>query len=89
MSPAWISVRQAVPVSGGKHGTRNFKIQGIVSSIELCEQQQELIHYRAVLVPRLWRCTLTTQCRVFLDMDIKAEFVDPAFAKAGCRQISD
>jgi NTE family protein len=27
--------------------------------------------------------------RLLLDMDIKAEFVDPAFAKAGCRQISD
>jgi len=27
--------------------------------------------------------------RLLLDMDIKAEFIDPAFARAGCRQISD
>lgn len=83
MAPAWISIRQAVPVSGGKHGTRIFKIQGIVSTIELCEQQQELIHYRVVLVPRLWRCTLTTQCRVFQDMDIKDMVKEVLTAKGG------
>jgi hypothetical protein len=27
--------------------------------------------------------------RLLMDMGIKAEFVDPAFAKAGCRQTSD
>jgi hypothetical protein len=27
--------------------------------------------------------------RLLMDMDIKAEFIDPAFAKAGCRQTSD
>ena len=27
--------------------------------------------------------------RLLMDMNIKAEFIDPAFAKAGCRQTSD
>lgn len=70
-SKASIAIRQAIPVSGGKHGTRIYKIHGIVSSFEVLEMMQEFIKYRVVLVPRLWKCTLTTQSRVFLDMDIK------------------
>jgi type VI secretion system secreted protein VgrG len=70
-SPAWISVRQAVPVSGGKYGTKIQKIHGLLSSFDLIEQVQEFVKYRATLVPRLWKCSLTTQCRVFQDMDIK------------------
>ena len=27
--------------------------------------------------------------RLLMDMDIKAEFVDPVFAKTGCRQAAD
>jgi type VI secretion system secreted protein VgrG len=70
-NPAWIDIRQSVPVSGGKQGTRHYKLHGIVSTFEVLEKVQDYIKYRAVLVPRLWKCTLTTQCRVFQDMDIK------------------
>jgi type VI secretion system secreted protein VgrG len=68
---AWLHIRQSIPVSGGKRGTRIYKIHGIVSEFEVLEKVQDWIKYRAVLVPRLWKCTLTTQSRVFQDVDIK------------------
>jgi type VI secretion system secreted protein VgrG len=70
-SQAWIAIRQSVPVSGGKRGTRIYKIHGILSGFEVLEQVHEWVRYRAILVPRLWKCTLTTQSRVFQDVDIK------------------
>jgi len=82
-NPAWISIRQAVPVSGGKHGTRVFKIHGLLSAFEVVEFTQEFVKYRAVLVPRLWKCTLTTQCRVFQDMDIKDLIKEVLTGKSG------
>ena len=69
--PAWITIRQSIPVSGGKQGTRLFKIFGVLSEFEAHEKVQDYYRYRAVLVPRLWKCGLTTQCRVFQDIDIK------------------
>jgi type VI secretion system secreted protein VgrG len=68
---AWLAVRQSIPVSGGKRGTRVYKIHGIVSDFEVLEKVQDWVKYRAVLVPRLWKCSLTTQSRVFQDADIK------------------
>src|SRR5689334_11889013 len=70
-SKAWLAIRQSVPVSGGKRGTRLYKMHGILSSFEVLEKVQEMIRYRAVVVPRLWKCSLTTQCRVFQDVDVK------------------
>jgi type VI secretion system secreted protein VgrG len=70
-SKAWIAIRQSVPVSGGKRGTRLYKLHGIVSEFEVLEKVHELVRYRGTLVPRLWNCGLTTQSRVFQDVDIK------------------
>jgi type VI secretion system secreted protein VgrG len=69
-NPAWIAIRQSVPISGGKRGTRVFKLHGILSSFEVLEQVNDLVKYHAVFVPRLWKCSLITQCRVFQDMTI-------------------
>jgi len=68
---AWIAIRQSVPVSGGKRGTRVYKLHGLLSSFEVLEKVHDMVKYRAVLVPRLWKCSLTTQSRVFQDADIK------------------
>jgi type VI secretion system secreted protein VgrG len=70
-SKAWIAIRQSVPVSGGKRGTRLYKLHGIVSEFEVLEKVHDLVKYRGTLVPRLWNCGLTTQSRVFQDVDIK------------------
>jgi type VI secretion system secreted protein VgrG len=70
-SKAHLAIRQSIPVSGGKHGTRLYKMHGIVSTFEVLEKVHDWIKYRAILVPRLWKCSLTTQCRVFQDADIK------------------
>ncbi len=67
---AHLAVRQTIPLSGGKQGTRLYKIHGIVSSIEVLEQAREFVHYRVQLQPRLWKLSLTTQSRVFQDMKI-------------------
>src|SRR6185295_16351880 len=67
---AWISIRQSVPVSGGKRGTRIYKIHGMLSSFEVLEKINDYVKYRAVLVPRFWKTSLNTQCKVFQDMTI-------------------
>ena len=67
---AWIAIRQSVPLSGGKRGTRLFKIHGMLSSFEVLEKVNDYIKYRATLVPRVWKCSLVTQCKVFQEMSI-------------------
>lgn len=67
---AWIAIRQSVPLSGGKRGTKVFKIHGMLSSFEVLEKVNDYIKYRAILVPRLWKCSLITQCKVFQDMTV-------------------
>src|SRR5579864_3123670 len=70
-SKAWVAIRQSVPISGGKRGTRIYKIQGIISCFEVLEQVHEWVRYRAVLNPRLWKFSLTSQSRVFQDMNVE------------------
>lgn len=70
-SKAWIAIRQSIPVSGGKRGVRIYKMHGVVSEFEILEMVHEWVKYRVVMVPRLWKYSLTTQSRVFQDMDIK------------------
>jgi type VI secretion system secreted protein VgrG len=67
---AHLAVRQTVPLSGGKQGTRIYKIHGVVAEMEVLEQAREWVHYRVLLVPRLWKLGLTTQSRVFQDLKI-------------------
>ncbi|HEV3028127.1 MAG TPA: type VI secretion system tip protein VgrG, partial [Planctomycetota bacterium] len=69
-NPGWIAIRQSVPLSGGKRGTRILKIHGLLSSFEVLEKVNDFVKYHAVLVPRLWKCSLVTQCRVFQDMTV-------------------
>ncbi|MBV8880830.1 MAG: type VI secretion system tip protein VgrG, partial [Planctomycetaceae bacterium] len=81
---AWIAIRQAVPLSGGKRGTKVFKLHGLLSSFEVLEKVNDYVKYHAVLVPRLWKCSLITQCKVFQDKTIpdviKAVLTDAAGA---------
>ena len=69
-NPGWISIRQSVPLSGGKRGSRLFKIHGLLSTFEVLEKVNDFVKYRAILVPRLWKCSLITRCRVFQDTTI-------------------
>lgn len=61
-----LAVKQAIPGSEGKR-FRTAKIHGVLSAFEQLDQLHDGVHYRAVLVPRLWRLGLTVQSRVFLD----------------------
>lgn len=86
---AWIAVRQAVPVSGGKQGTKINKIQGIVSTFEVLEKIEDYVKYRAVLVPRVWKCSLTTQSRVFQKVTIKDIIQEVLTEKGGSGLTAD
>jgi type VI secretion system secreted protein VgrG len=79
---AHLAIRQSVPVAGGKRGARTYKLHGIVSEIEVLEKVQDWVKYRVKLVPRLWKLSLTTQSRVFQEMDVK-EVVKQVLQAAG------
>lgn len=66
-SPALVAIKQGVPISGARRGIRTLRVHGMVSSFEQCDQGMGWVLYRAALVPRLWRLSLTFQSRVFLD----------------------
>ncbi|HLY72617.1 MAG TPA: type VI secretion system tip protein TssI/VgrG [Planctomycetota bacterium] len=49
---------------------RTVKIHGVMSRFEQLDKQQDWVHYRGVLVPRLWKFGLSVQSRVFLGKDV-------------------
>lgn len=53
---------------GSRGGGKVSKIHGILSSFEQMEEIQDWVRCRAVLVPRLWKLTLTRKNRYFRDM---------------------
>lgn len=65
---AWLGIKQVTQVTSGQLGTRLLKQHGVVCAFELRSREHQWYHYRATLVPRLWRLTLTTQSRIFQDM---------------------
>ena len=65
--PAWLGLRQRAQ-SGT--GTILLKIHGVISSFQQLEQQTYGVHYRATLVPRLWRRSLEQQSQVYQNKTI-------------------
>ena len=61
---ARLALKVPVP-GGGKMRMKTAKIHGILESFEELEMVQDRIRYRATLVPRFWKTTLTVQSRVF------------------------
>jgi type VI secretion system secreted protein VgrG len=53
---------------GAKGPGKVSKIHGLFSSFEQMEEVQDWVRCRAVLVPRLWKLTLTRKNRCFRDM---------------------
>jgi type VI secretion system secreted protein VgrG len=62
-----LSIQQPLTL-GGRSGGNAAKIHGILSSFEQMEQVDKWIRCRAVLVPRMWKLTLTRKNRYFRDM---------------------
>lgn len=65
-APAWLAVKPP-PVLAGRKAGRTVKLHGILSAFEQLEKHNEWVRYRAVLVPRLWKLTLTRRNRAFRD----------------------
>ncbi len=63
----------------------HVKANAIPTAWTITKENREVIEEAGTILLHQHPCFQ----RLLLDMDIKAEFVDPAFAKAGCRQISD
>jgi type VI secretion system secreted protein VgrG len=79
--PSHLAIRHSVALREGGPGSKVFKIHGILSEFELVDKVQDYVRYRAVLVPRLWKLSLTSQSRIFQDTDIlkviKGVLTDP------------
>lgn len=46
-------------------------VHGVIAEAELLDETNTLILYRVVLVPHLWRASLRTRCRTFVDTSIQ------------------
>lgn len=69
--PAWIGIKQGVQLAGqDKRAATTLKIHGVIASFEQVGKELELVKYRAVLVPKLHRLSLTHQSRIFQDKDV-------------------
>jgi type VI secretion system secreted protein VgrG len=62
---AWLGIKQGTMLASGQLGARLLKIHGVLSCFEQHGRRQGYYLYRATLVPRLWRLSLTRQSRIF------------------------
>jgi len=70
-SPASIEIDQGRNVGQGEiHRGLPRIVHGRLASFETCEREREGGRYRAVLVPRFWRLSLSHRSRIFLDRTI-------------------
>ncbi len=80
--PVYVGIKAPVRLRDGGFGNRLLKISGMLSFFQQEEKKYEWVRYRAVLVPRLWKLSLTIQSRVFQDKDVK-QIVEQVLKDAG------
>lgn len=68
--PASVGIKAPSSRSGTRRVVRTLRIHGVLASFEQLDKRQEWVHYRAVLVPRLWKLGLSVQSRIFLNKDV-------------------
>jgi type VI secretion system secreted protein VgrG len=82
-TPAKIVLKQEIPTAGGKRATRTFPVHGVVAHVEQREKLFEMAKYKVVLVPTLWKLSLSHRSRTFQNVDIKdlvkAVLGDPSY----------
>ncbi len=80
--PAWIGVRQPVPMSGSDSlGVQLLRVHGMVETFEQGKWGKNWVAYRAVLRPKLWRLARTTRTKIHLDKtvpEIVTEYLEEA-----------
>jgi type VI secretion system secreted protein VgrG len=68
---AWLGIQQPTLMAGsGRRGVQLLRIHGVLTSFEQHNKGDEGVRYRAVLMPRLWRLSLTVQSRIFQDLSV-------------------
>ncbi len=69
--PAYIAIKQGVKQAGSdKRAATTVKIHGIIESIEQAGRHLDAVQYRALLVPRLWKLSLSHNSRIFQDTTV-------------------
>jgi len=63
----------------------HIKANAIPTAWSITKEDRDVLEEAGTILLRQHPCFQ----RLLMDMNIKAEFIDPAFAKAGCRQTSD
>jgi type VI secretion system VgrG family protein len=58
------------------------KVHGIVAEFEQLERGPAFVHYRAVLVPRLWKLSLRHQTQIYQDMTV-GQIIEKSLKDAG------
>jgi type VI secretion system secreted protein VgrG len=86
-SDCWLAIQQPTLLAGsGRRGVQLLKLHGVLASFEQHGRDDESVHYRAVLVPHLWRLSLTRQSRIFQDLSVQ-DIVTQVLAKHGITEI--
>ncbi|HUR38451.1 MAG TPA: type VI secretion system tip protein TssI/VgrG, partial [Planctomycetota bacterium] len=67
----YLEMKHAVALKNGQSGITTRRVYGMVSSFEMVEKVREFVRCRVVMVPRLWKLSLTKGSRVFQEMDIQ------------------
>ncbi len=67
---AWLGIKQPTVLASGKRGVQILQIHGVLAGFEQHGRTDDGVRYRAVLVPRLWRLSLTSQSRIFQDLTV-------------------
>jgi type VI secretion system secreted protein VgrG len=67
---ARIAIKQPTVLASGKRGVQMLLVHGVLATFEQHARTDEGVRYRAVMVPRLWRLSLTSQSRIFQDQTV-------------------
>lgn len=80
---AWLGITRGVIRDGGRIDDAGMlRIHGVLARIEQLDRGGGWTRYRATLVPKLWRATLASGSRVFLDKTVP-EMVEQVLRDAG------
>lgn len=67
----WLGIQQPTMLAtSGKSGVHLLRIHGVLANFEQYGRDDDGVCYKASLVPRLWRLSLSTQSRIFQDQSV-------------------
>lgn len=67
---AWLGIKQPTVLASGKRGVQMLQVHGVFADFQQHGRTDDGVRYKAVLVPRLWRLSLTRQSRIFQDQSV-------------------